>query len=96
MFKFRVKRAPEGKAVRNEFETGANHVLIVLPGNALAIGDASEIEVEITPIQTREERLREARFAALATKFPLPNPTASQALAIIERVDAEFAKENPG
>ena len=60
-----------------------------------------DVRVTFEPVQTREERLREARLNALEsgqTSFaPFGNQGAIHAiLDVIERVDAEFAKENPG
>lgn len=61
-----------------------------------------DIDVSIEPIQTREERLREARAEALRRCKELESldcpdsEVIGAVLHTIERVDAEFAKENPG
>lgn len=59
-----------------------------------------DLEINLRPVQTREERLREARLHSIrqlllvyyeaSTLSDLPDEMAK----LIERVDAEFAKEN--
>lgn len=60
-----------------------------------AVIDRGQLEVTIAPIQTREERLREARLEALNAEMNIALRYPMEILAIIERVDAAFAKENP-
>lgn len=54
-----------------------------------------QLDVTLEPVQTREERLREARLRAFEARNQgmLRALTALEAVEIIERVDAEFAKE---
>lgn len=58
--------------------------------------NAGQLDVTIEPVQTREERLREARLRAFEARNQgmLRALTALEAVEVIERVDAEFAKEN--
>ena len=74
---------------------GQQTITIDVTNQEVAALKGRAIEVSIAPVQTREERLREARLEALRAN-PLVHVTGIGAvLATIERVDDEFAKENP-
>jgi hypothetical protein len=55
-----------------------------------------DLDITIEPVQTREERLREARIAGLKEFWRTTSMSGSydesKIIAVIERVDAEFAK----
>ena len=80
-----------------------NYLVLRVPYSAqLCEGERRDLDVTIEPVQTREERLREARHQGLkkvqdAIALAIQHGGSCQMiLDTIERVDAEFAKGEGG
>ena len=97
--KFRVKRVPEEIGVQR-FDSPEISVYLHTTELVRRFSGRQEIDVTLEPVQTREERLREARIAGLKEFWRTTSRSGSydeaKIIAVIERVDAEFGKENPG
>ena len=89
----RVKRHPNAL---NRYDSADGSTVIMLSGPAFV-----HEEFVITPIASPEERLREARMRALVDARLATSDgsffqgAARLVLEVIERVDAEFAREKP-
>lgn len=77
---------PEGAAILTIYLTVEQRLAL----------DGRDLDVVITPIASPEERLREARIAAVQGAIhPMALRYGEAVVDAIERVDAEFAKSTP-